>query len=159
MPKQPASKTSTRTSSIQTSPPAQNKAAAKLTAPASQPAAPAQTKKQTKPRPKIVERNTSSAPAPKKKRSTLPARTPTVEEQFKQLIQQVETHGKAFRGRTNFMNFLQGKALTRNQAIEAFCYTCCGYFSDGRFDCKVLTCPLYAFSPCRGAKESPTIES
>lgn len=44
---------------------------------------------------------------------------------------------------------LEGRRLTRSQAIQAKCAECCGDFSDGRFDCEIPACPLYPWQPYR----------
>lgn len=50
-------------------------------------------------------------------------------------------------GRKEYLKYLQGKKITRDEAIAAKCYDCMGYYRDGREDCKNGTCPLYPFSP------------
>ena len=40
-------------------------------------------------------------------------------------------------GKTQYLRFLNGEALTYRQAALAKCYECCGGFSDGRFDCQM----------------------
>lgn len=52
-------------------------------------------------------------------------------------------------GRKSYLKHLQGKKITRDEAIAAECYACMGYYRDGREDCKNYTCPLYPFSPSR----------
>jgi len=48
-------------------------------------------------------------------------------------------------GKTQLMRHLDGKTLTRSQAIYAKCCDCMGYYFDGRGDCKMKHCPLYPF--------------
>jgi hypothetical protein len=51
------------------------------------------------------------------------------------------------RGRSEFMKYAQGKALTRGDSIKAKCYECMGCFVDGKQDCKMSSCPLYPYRP------------
>ncbi len=59
-------------------------------------------------------------------------------------------NGKRIKGQAYLLRHLDGKALTRNQAISAKCYECMGYYSDGAKDCGIPECPLYRFMPFRG---------
>jgi len=54
------------------------------------------------------------------------------------------------RGKTNLLDHLSGKALTRAQAITAMCYSCTA--GDG-VTCTVPGCPLYPFSQYRTTSE------
>lgn len=57
--------------------------------------------------------------------------------------------GGTFQGKRELLEHLKGKRLTASQAIAAHCYECCGFFDQGRFDCKTATCSLYPFNPHR----------
>ncbi len=59
-------------------------------------------------------------------------------------------NGKRFKGQAYLLRHLDGKSLTRNQAIAAKCYECMGYYTDGAQDCEIPDCPLYKFMPFRG---------
>jgi hypothetical protein len=63
-----------------------------------------------------------------------------------QLINEIERSGKMAAGRKDLINHLSGKRITQRQAIQATCYECQGYCSDGREDCEKSECPLYPFS-------------
>ena len=51
------------------------------------------------------------------------------------------------KGRTQYRRFLNGEALTCQQAILAKCYDCDGGHNDGKVDCEVNSCPLRPFMP------------
>lgn len=53
-------------------------------------------------------------------------------------------------GKTELLRYLDGKTLTREEAILAMCYDCTGYYAEGRQDCKQSQCPLYQYMPYRG---------
>lgn len=59
-------------------------------------------------------------------------------------------NGKRFKGQGFLLRHLDGKPLTRNQAIMAKCYECMGYYSDGAEDCGITQCPLHRYMPFRG---------
>jgi hypothetical protein len=69
-------------------------------------------------------------------------------------IAYVKNYGKTTKGKAEYLKFLTGFRVTRNQAIKAKCYECSGYYHDstdgvkGR-DCKIPTCPLYPYMPFR----------
>jgi hypothetical protein len=50
-------------------------------------------------------------------------------------------------GKEEFLRFQKGERLTMKEAILANCFQCAGFYSDGRKDCDVNTCPLHAFMP------------
>jgi hypothetical protein len=64
----------------------------------------------------------------------------------KSTIKLIKKHGKSYSGKTNLINFLEGKHITRKEAISAYCYDCQGYCEDGRVECEQLQCPLYSYS-------------
>lgn len=64
----------------------------------------------------------------------------------KSIIKFIKKHGKSYNGKTNLINFLEGKHITRKEAISAYCYDCQGYCEDGRVECEQLQCPLYSYS-------------
>lgn len=63
---------------------------------------------------------------------------------------EIERSGRKVKGRKALMRHLEGKRLTRGEAILAKCYDCTGYYSDGGHDCGEETCPLYPYMPRRG---------
>ena len=50
-------------------------------------------------------------------------------------------------GKREMIKHLEGKPLTRKQAMSAKCFECCNGFIDGRIDCEITDCPLYGFMP------------
>lgn len=64
-------------------------------------------------------------------------------------IQIVELVGSSYKGRNEYLKFLRGERVTRKEAILAECYACQGFYVDGKYDCKSVLCPLYAFYPYR----------
>lgn len=48
-------------------------------------------------------------------------------------------------GKNDFMNFLAGKHLTRNQAIRATCYECVG--GEDTSPCTIPNCSLTLYCP------------
>ena len=67
-------------------------------------------------------------------------------------IKIIRQHGKTARGQKEILKHLSGQRLTFKQAIYAKCYDCMNYFSDGKVDCKITSCPLYPFM---AYKENP----
>ena len=54
----------------------------------------------------------------------------------------IEKYGGGVKGRRECLAFLNGESITRDQAIKAFAYTCCGFGIDGRMPCEISDCPL-----------------
>jgi hypothetical protein len=68
-------------------------------------------------------------------------------------LKEFEVMGKKAQGQRQLRSHLEGKRLSCKQAILAKCYECtCGYV-DGRIDCQVPKCPLYAFMPFGSARK------
>jgi hypothetical protein len=64
------------------------------------------------------------------------------------LLEDVIENGKHFRGRSEYIKFLEGKPLSRAEAMTAECYECMGYYTDaGAEDCESQSCPLHAYMP------------
>lgn len=61
-------------------------------------------------------------------------------------ILEIESCGKLVAGKNDLLKHLSGKRLTQRQGIQAFCYECQGYCSDGREECQREECPLHPFS-------------
>lgn len=78
----------------------------------------------------------------------------TVEERIKQ----VEASPLA-KGKNEYLKYLKGGVVSRREAMLAQCYICCGYFSDGKYDCKILMCPMYHYMPYKegGARKTKTM--
>lgn len=49
---------------------------------------------------------------------------------------------------------LEGKRITQRQAIKAKCFDCMGGYRDGRENCEIPDCSLYAFMPYKSGKKS-----
>jgi len=62
-------------------------------------------------------------------------------------ISDIKKHGKTARGKKELLKHLDGCRLTLRQATLAKCFDCCGYYSDGKVDCKMPDCPLHDFMP------------
>lgn len=68
-------------------------------------------------------------------------------------LKDIRQHGKTARGQKELLKHLSGQKLTFKQAIYARCYDCMNYFSDGKNDCKIPSCPLYPFMPYKEKEE------
>jgi hypothetical protein len=68
-------------------------------------------------------------------------------------IKDVENFGIRAKGQAERIKFLEGKPLTRAQAMVAHCYDCCGGFCDGVRDCEIENCSLYPFMPYAKRKD------
>jgi hypothetical protein len=66
-------------------------------------------------------------------------------------IDAVKRAGK-FRGKKEMLACLQGRPLSRAQAMAAMCFDCMGYFDNGAEDCEVQDCPLYGYMPYKVKK-------
>lgn len=64
-------------------------------------------------------------------------------------VNEVKRYGLKAKGRHELLQYLNGKALQSGEAILAKCYECMGYYADGKCDCGIKTCPLYARMPYR----------
>jgi hypothetical protein len=62
-----------------------------------------------------------------------------------EMIKGIYDAGIQKKGRVHLVNYLKGKQLTQNEAIQAYCYHCKGYGAED--DCEQYTCPLYPFAP------------
>lgn len=67
-------------------------------------------------------------------------------------IKNVKLLGKKAKGRQERIRHLEGKPLTRHEAIKAHCFDCTGGYTDGARDCGIKTCSLYRYHPYRTAK-------
>lgn len=55
------------------------------------------------------------------------------------------------RGSAEYKKFLEGKRLSRSQAIKAQCYMCNGEHEGSPVDCQgAKSCPLYMYFPYKG---------
>jgi hypothetical protein len=52
-------------------------------------------------------------------------------------------------GKTNLINYLDGKRLTARESIIGNCFVCCGDYVDGKKDCENPLCIFYPFMPYR----------
>ena len=64
-------------------------------------------------------------------------------------VDEVIGWGRGCVGKNQYLKYLMGERITRQEAIKAKCYECNGYCVDGRPECKAKDCPLWAYSPFR----------
>ena len=50
---------------------------------------------------------------------------------------------RKFQGGKEYKKFLDGKPVTRKEAMLAHCYECMGGFDEGKQDCMGKSCPMY----------------
>lgn len=62
-------------------------------------------------------------------------------------IKNIRQYGKTARGRKELIKHLEGHCLNLRQAVYAHCYSCMGYFAEGKVDCAMPHCPLHSFMP------------
>ncbi len=62
-------------------------------------------------------------------------------------IESIRRHGKVARGQAELIKHLKGERLTLKQAVNAHCYDCTGFYSDGKVDCGLKHCSLHPFMP------------
>lgn len=67
-------------------------------------------------------------------------------------IKEIKSIGHKAKGRKERIRHLEGKRLTRKEAIDAHCYDCTGGYCDGNRDCGIETCSLYQYHSYRGIK-------
>jgi hypothetical protein len=60
-------------------------------------------------------------------------------------LKSIRQHGKVSRGQKELVKHLEGHSLTLRQAVYARCYDCCGFYADGKNDCRLPGCSLYPF--------------
>lgn len=78
------------------------------------------------------------------------------------LIDEIERHGKTARGKKELIKHLEGGRLTLKQAVNAHCYSCMGYYGDGKQDCNMSRCPLHpfnAYSKDKASRKNPAVRS
>lgn len=51
------------------------------------------------------------------------------------------------KGKAEYLKWLEGGKLSRKEAMDANCYLCMGYYSDGRGECSVKLCPVRNYMP------------
>jgi hypothetical protein len=73
------------------------------------------------------------------------------------IISDIKRHGKTARGKKELIKHLEGGRLTLKQAVNAYCYSCLGYYADGKQDCKMPKCPLYRFMAYNGNESKRTM--
>jgi hypothetical protein len=60
-------------------------------------------------------------------------------------ILNIRKYGKTARGQKELLKHLSGERLTLKQAVNAYCYDCAGFYSDGKVDCNMPHCSLHPF--------------
>lgn len=72
-------------------------------------------------------------------------------------IKWIEEHGRQAQGKAEFIEYLNtSQKLSPVRAIKAQCYQCMNCYADGKVDCKITDCPLYAYMPYRKDKIKTT---
>ena len=71
-------------------------------------------------------------------------------------IKSIRKHGKTAKGQKEIIKHLSGERLTLKQAIHAHCYSCMGYFADGKVDCGMKHCPLHPYMAYNQSREKKT---
>ncbi len=71
-----------------------------------------------------------------------------------EILDSIRKIGIKARGQRELIEYLNGKKLSLRQAVYAYCYSCMGYFADGRADCGVPDCPLYPFMLFRAGRKT-----
>jgi hypothetical protein len=74
------------------------------------------------------------------------------------IISSIKRHGKTARGKQELIKHLEGRRLTLKQAVNAHCFDCMGYYSDGKQDCKMPACSLFPFMPYNANREKQTVK-
>ena len=64
-----------------------------------------------------------------------------------EMLKTIEKYGMKAQGKKELMKYLYGERTTQRGMILAKCYDCMGFYSDGRVDCLMPTCPLYPLMP------------
>lgn len=62
-------------------------------------------------------------------------------------VKDIQRFGIRAKGQRERIRYLEGKPLTRAEAMLAQCYECTGGYSDGARDCEIKTCSMYAYMP------------
>lgn len=72
-----------------------------------------------------------------------------IKERLDYMRTDIETNGRAFKGKKDLLRFVNGEKLTQREAIRAFCYQCMGYQNNPGEDpdCENPVCPLYTYFP------------
>jgi len=55
----------------------------------------------------------------------------------------IENEGLTAQGKRELIKHLSGEQISLRQSVKAKCYDCMGYYTDGKKDCGIKTCPLY----------------
>lgn len=70
---------------------------------------------------------------------------------LKELCVQVERDWNVHKGKKEYVSYLKGKKLSKEDTIIAQCYSCCNGYDKNTFDCRSITCPLYPYFPYKKA--------
>ena len=70
----------------------------------------------------------------------------------------IESYGLQAVGKNNLLKHLDGGKLSRKEAMQACCYSCMGYFIDGRADCGIKNCPMFDYRPFKDRPESKKLD-
>ncbi|MFA5377548.1 MAG: hypothetical protein WC455_17485 [Dehalococcoidia bacterium] len=69
----------------------------------------------------------------------------------------IEKEGLTAQGKRELLKHLEGETITLRQAVKAKCYDCMGFYTDGKVDCAIASCPLYPWMPFKagGVQKKP----
>jgi len=76
---------------------------------------------------------------------------------FTKKIEEVKK-AKSYRGKKELIAHLEGKNITRSQAMVSKCFDCMGYFADGIGDCNSPDCPMYNYRPYKTKRQFDNAE-
>lgn len=62
---------------------------------------------------------------------------------------------RKLQGGKEYKKFLDGKRLTRKEAMLANCYECMGGHENGKQDCLGKSCPMYQYYPYKDLLADP----
>ena len=71
----------------------------------------------------------------------------------------IRKYGKTAKGKKELLKHLSGGKLTFKQAIYGKCFDCMNFFSDGKNDCKIPSCPLYPFMAYKENREKKSTKT
>jgi hypothetical protein len=57
------------------------------------------------------------------------------------------TYGVKAQGQAELIRFERGEEISRHDAIVAKCYECNNWYTDGKEDCLIHSCPLHGYMP------------
>jgi hypothetical protein len=64
-----------------------------------------------------------------------------------EILADIQARGRMAIGKLPYEKFLRGENISAVASIRANCYSCMGYYADGKVDCKNETCAFYRWMP------------